>query len=166
MNRAIRTVFVCAALLSLGVAGALGVNAKRPPKVRSLVWRSSSSREENKLTIDLERHRAELYVFGLGVVTRDGGPPTDRTRKIVRDLPLPEIEDLSRLANAADLFQGETAGIELDFSCVAIEAHGRRGGSGDVNIFVVTANPSFDKPGARRELADRLVAIERRLLSE
>jgi hypothetical protein len=133
----------------------------RRPKVDRLVMRSAGSYGESKLSIDLKSGRAKLYVFGIGVMSREGAPPTDRTRIVERELPFSEAQDLRRLAVAADLFKGETAGIELDLSYAIIEAHAR----GEVSVAVVTGNQSFQS-GPREELVHQLVVEGSRLLGE
>jgi hypothetical protein len=161
MTSTTRTAFTTfVSLLAVaGVSMALRAETRRPPRVEMLVLRSISSHWEDKLSIDLKSGRAKLLVFGINVESEDGDPPTDRTRILERELPFSEAQDLRRLTAAADLLKGATSGFELDCSYTMLEAHA----GGAVNIFVVTANRSFQS-GPREELFLRLAATERHLL--
>jgi hypothetical protein len=145
------------ALLAMNVRA----EARRAPQVGTLVMRTASSYSERKLEIDLKSGHAQLFIFGISVRSENGDPPTDLTRIVEGELPFSEAQDLRRLAAAADLFKGNTAGVEFDLAYRTIEGHRH----GEVSTAVVTGNQSFQS-GPRKELLHRLVVEEGRLLGE
>jgi hypothetical protein len=163
MSRTTRILFTFIGLLAVTLFTMnIRAEARQAARIDTLVLRTVSSYTERKLSIYLASSRARLMVFGTGVEQEDGAPPTARTRIVERAVPFSEIQELRRLAAAADLFGGDTAGGDFDLAYRVIEAHGRS----HVNITVVTRNSSFEKPGPRKALFDRLVAEEDRLLGK
>jgi hypothetical protein len=113
MIRAVFSALMGLLAVALLVAMNVRVEARQTPQVDTLVLRTVSSYTESKLSIYLASSRARLMVFGIGVQSQDGAPPTDRTRIVERKLSFSEVQDLRRLSAAADLFGGDTAGGEF-----------------------------------------------------
>jgi hypothetical protein len=129
------------------------ISASEPTGIpdKLILW-SSSSFFSSRLSVDFGRSRMIKF--------RNCPEPIESSKNACesrqRILSKEEFRVLSHLALGAKLFSGRTRGWQIDLAFRSLEVHSQD----QVEILVITLNDSFSEPGPRRQLLDRLIALE------
>lgn len=142
----------CAIVLSL----ALRASTPQDSPDR-LVLRSKSSFSLQELSVDLE-NKGQVELRICESLDRFGACKNWKTS--ARRLSKQEYEALATLARRADLFGGRSDGAQMDFAYRSLEVQARRY---FIAILVTTLNESFTEKGPRKDLLEKLMALEAEL---
>jgi hypothetical protein len=145
---------VALALLPSCMSGATLASEPTGTPDKLILWNSNSF-FTSRLSIDFGRSGMVKF--------RNCPEPVESSKNVCekrqRALSKGELEALSRLAREAKLFGGRTRGWQIDLAFRSLEVHAQD----QVEILVTTLNDSFSEPGPRRELLDRLIALEQEM---
>lgn len=159
-SRSYSVVNAAAGLAAGAIVLSLALRASTPrDSPDHLVLRSKSSFSLQELSVDLgNKGRVELRICES--LDRFGTCKSWKTS--TRRLSKQEYETLSTMAKRADLFGGRSDGAQMDFAYRSLEVQARQH---YIAILITTLNESFTEKGPRKDLLERLRALEAELRS-
>jgi hypothetical protein len=156
MNKIFGTLLVSAVFLSrLASASESHKSIERP---EMLVLKSESSFALRILSVDL----GSKSIVGLRSCDAPDyfGCCKSPWRAFQRRLSPEELRTLLHLAQEAKLFNGQSKGGHIDLAFRQLEVHS----GNEIAVLMVTLNDSFQEPGPRRMLLERLHALQSELI--